>query len=185
MKKFKRLSVLMLTVILALTSFTTTAFAATTMGYNAVATTSSSTYEDNAPINRVFYVKTGSSSASRTLKFEQTAGEISYYMYRNTSKTCYQKYRIFVYNNDTKKAEATYYWSWSKSTTVKLEKKNTNYTVFVYPEDFDTVLNKYLTTKILKLQPIINGYVKSPHWTITTDATIKYSESDSIKIAGV
>ena len=105
MKKFKRLSVLVLAVILAMNCFATTAFAATTMGYNAVATTSSSTYEDNAPINRVFYVKTGSSSASRTLKFEQTAGEISYYMYRNTTKNCYQKYRIFVFNNGTKKVK--------------------------------------------------------------------------------
>ena len=184
MKRFKKLSVLVLTVILAMNCFVTTAFATTTMGYNAVATTSSGTYEDNAPINRVFYVKTGSSTASRTLKFEQTAGEISYYMYRNTTKSCMQKYRIFVYNNATNKAVASYYWNWSKSTSIKLP-KNGNFIVFVYPEDFNAVLDKYLTTKILNLRPIINGYSKSPHWTIKTDAKIRYSETDSIKIAGV
>ena len=184
MKKLKKLTVLVMAVILVMNCFANTAFAATIMGYNAVATASSSTYEDNAPINRVFYVKTGSSTASRKLEFEQTAGEISYYMYRNTTKSCFQKYRIFVYNDDTNKAVGSYYWNWSKSTSIKLP-KNGNFIVFVYPEDFDTVLNKYLTTKILNLRPIINGYSKSGHWTIKTDAKIRYSETDSIKIAGV
>ncbi len=182
MRKFKRLSVLMFTVILAMNSFAVTAFAATTMGYNAVATTDSENYAKNAPINRVFYVKTGKSSASRTLKFEQRAGKISYYMYRNTTKSCMQNYRIFVWNNDTNTTVGKYYWNWSKKTSVKLP-KNGNFMVIVYPSGFNTVKNKYLTTKILKLQPIIYGYSESPHWTVTTDATIKYSESDSIKIA--
>ncbi len=184
MKIFKKLSVLMLVVILAMNCFVTTAFAATTMGYNAVSTTSNATYDDNAPINRVFYVTTGSSTASRTLKFEQTAGTIGYYMYRNTTKTCYQKFNILVFNNDTKKAVGSYNWNWSKSTSIKLP-KNGNFTVIVYPEDFDTVVSKYLTTKILNLRPIIYGYNKSPYWTIKTDAKIRYSEADSIKIAGV
>lgn len=172
-------------VIMVMNLFVVTAFAATTMGYYAAATSSSSTYGDNDPINRVFYIKTGSSSASRTLNFQQSAGEISYYMKSNTTKTCMEKYRISMYNDDAKKFEGTYYWNWSKSTTIKLDKKNTNYIVFVYPEDFDTVLDKYLTTKILKLRPIVYGYTKSPYFTITTSARISYSERDSIKIAGV
>lgn len=185
MKLYKRLCVLVMALVMSWSCLSVTAFAATTMGYNASATTSSSTYEDNAPINRVFYVKTGNSSASRTLKFQQTAGSIDYYMYRNTTKSCFQKYRILVFNNDTGKSEGSFNWNWTKSMTIKLDKKNTNYTIIVYPEEFDTVLDKYLTTSILRLRPIINGYKKSPHFTITTSASIKYSESDSIKIAGI
>lgn len=147
MKKFMKMMAMVLALITTMSCFATTASAATTSGYNAVATVASSTYADNAPINRVFYVKTGTSSASRKLTFNQTAGEISYYMYRNTTKSCMQKYRIFVYNDDTNKAEGTYYWSWTKSKTIKLDKKNTNYIIFVYPEDFDAVLNKYLKKK--------------------------------------
>lgn len=38
---------------------------------------------------------------------------------------------------------------------------------------------------VLKLRPIINGYTKSPHFTITTSAKISYSSKDSLKIAGI
>lgn len=185
MKPYKRLYVLVMSLVMLWNCLSVTAFAATTMGYDASATTSSSTYEDNAPINRVFYVKTGSSSASRTLKFQQTAGSISYYMYRNTTKSCFQKYRVLVFNNDNGKSEGSFNWKWTKSMTIKLDKKNTNYTIIVYPEEFDTVLNKHLTTNILKLRPIIYGYQKSPHFTVSTSACITYSETDSYKIAGI
>lgn len=183
MQKYRILSMLILAAILLLNCINTPTQSATIMGYNASALSSNDIYKENEPINRVFHVKTGSTHASRKIRFEQIAGCIEYYMCKPTTKSCMQKYKILIFNNETKKAEKTYNWSWTKGVTITLDKKNCNYTIIVYPEDFDVVLNKYLTTKILKLRPIIYGYKKSPYFTVCTSASIQYSESDSIKAA--
>ena len=191
--KAKRAVLVVLTVLMLLSTLSATAFAASKVkvtyensnkSYNAAATTGSELYDDNDPINRVFTVKSGKDKGTRKLTFKPKAGTLEYYMYKVSTKECKQYYRIFVYNDDTNKGK-TYYSKWTtKSLDIPLD-KNTNYTVIVYPADYDTVEDKYLSKDVagLKLKPIVYGYKKSPSFSWSTEAYIYYDSKGSEKIA--
>ena len=184
MKKYFKKTIAIVLVFITIMACGVPAFAAdrkTMMGYYASAETSFSKYSAGQGINRVFYLTTGKTNASRTLSLSQKAGSLSYSMGSPRVKNnVYQSYDIFVYNQNARKG-TTYNWDWSKNKTIKLD-KNTSYVITIYPAGISTVAIKYLSF----LQRVCGYYyVTSPYYTISTVGSIRYSASDSLKIAYV
>ncbi len=182
-KNFKEIfkKIIMLTIIISIVAGTQTAVLAAIThirSYDAASLVNNKYYDENQPINRVFYIKTGSTSDERKLAFSQESGELSYYVAGTMKKSCMSSYKIFAYNEDTGKG-TTYKWAWTKNRTIKLD-KNTNYTIIVYPASFNEVCKKYLPWLSMN-----HDYNKSPRFTLKASVRkFSYSENDSRKIAG-
>ncbi len=185
MKTYFKKTVAIVLLVLTVLSCGIPAFAAEqkhTVGQYASAATTYSKYSAGQGINRVFCVTTGKTSASRTLYLSQRAGSLSYNTgcVQRLKNKVYQSYDVFVYNQTARKGK-DYNWDWSKNKTIKLD-KNSRYIVVIYPAGIDTVARKYLN---LWQRACGYYYGTIPYYTLTIAANIRYSSSDSLKIAYV
>lgn len=154
-KTVKRFTSMLLVITMAMTISATPALAA------------SRTYTTggNGQTGVTFTVKTGTSSSSRKLTFEQKKGIYSYqniFMGTSTHKT-YSRFCIYV--QEVGGAAKAYYCDYKSGTSVTL-KSNSTFKVSIIPTEAQFVWRDLLNSGKLSKASFLNWFYGQGHWSV-------------------